>query len=100
MALQIKIIQCLTEGNIQNEHRPNDKNVFKSGKLSIDKLIEMIYQTTDQQYEHSLHHVLEKVKVYILKPVIENEEWYIKFYFIEPDCWFISVHKSNNGVLR
>lgn len=34
------------------------------------------------------------IDVHVLKPFKNGKRWYIKFYFIEPDAMFISVHES------
>ncbi|WP_181427854.1 hypothetical protein [Pseudomonas mosselii] len=40
-------------------------------------------------YSSSPHHAVPAIEVHVLK----RRGWYIKFYFIEPQTWFISVHQ-------
>lgn len=34
------------------------------------------------------------IDVHVFKPYKDAKRWYIKFYFIDPDVVFISVHES------
>jgi hypothetical protein len=33
------------------------------------------------------------IDVHVIKTLYKTEQWYIKWYFIEPDAVFISVHQ-------
>jgi hypothetical protein len=35
----------------------------------------------------------QNIDVHVIKTRHKNEQWYIKWYFIEPDAVFISVHQ-------
>ncbi len=68
--------------------------MFQCGQLSDSDVIELVKKTRGNEYEVSPHHQAPEVDVHILKPFKDNVRWYIKFYFIEPDVMFISVHES------
>ena len=90
-----KAIQCLNEGKNFAENRlVGDKNLLKLGLISIVEVIQLIEATKMNQHSISKHHLDKSVEVHILKPVVLNVKWYIKLYFIDSDCWFISVHKA------
>ena len=52
-------------------------------------MIELINKTKGSEFETSKHRMIKNLDVHIFKP----KGWYIKFYFIEPDIFFISVHR-------
>lgn len=91
-----KVIQCLKNGDYDYEARKDIdlKNVFLVGLLSKEDLIEIIKSSNGTQYESSPHHLDSSIEVHILKPIKNNKKWYIKFYFLEPNVLFISVHES------
>lgn len=91
-----KVIECLKSGNYDYEARKDIdlKNVFLVGLLSKEDLIEIIKVSNGKQYESSPHHLDNSIEVHILKPIKDNKRWYIKFYFLEPNVLFISVHES------
>lgn len=92
-------IKALQEGRVQAEERADmtEKNLLKTGEVSAEEVIKMLKQTRGNQHEVSPHHVVPDIEVHVCKPKVDNEFWYIKFYFIEPDCTFISVHKSRKS---
>ncbi|WP_421547193.1 hypothetical protein [Pseudomonas sp. QD4] len=55
----------------------------------MPELIEIIEQCTGRHHSSSPHHAAPQIEVHVLA----RRPWYIKFYFIEPDAWFISVHQ-------
>jgi hypothetical protein len=86
------VVNCLREGRFQHEFRGSidTKNVLSTGEISVDDVIKLILKTKGFEYECRPHHMVSGVDVHILKP----DNWYIKFYFVEPDVMFISVHKN------
>lgn len=91
-----QVIACLEEGSYDHEIRGNIdvKNLFQCGQLSDNYVIELIKKTRGTEYEVSPHHQAPSVDVHIFKPFKDGKKWYIKFYFVEPDVVFISVHES------
>lgn len=91
-SVKSEVVNCLREGRFQHEFRESidTKNVLSTGEISVDDVIKLILKTKGFQYECSPHHMVSSIDVHILKP----DNWYIKFYFVEPDVMFISVHKN------
>ncbi|MCF6199306.1 MAG: hypothetical protein L3J67_07910 [Hyphomicrobiaceae bacterium] len=85
------VIKALQKGEFQHEARNeiDDKNLLSTGEISTEEIIEVIDRCNGTHHSCSEHHFLESVKVHVLK----RDDWYIKFYFIDPDTFFISVHK-------
>lgn len=93
-----QVIECLKQGNYSHEIREDIdvKNSLLTGQVSEELVIELIKCCSGSQHQQSLHHQVSSIMVHILKPVKDNKKWYIKFYFLEPDVMFISVHESEN----
>lgn len=49
----------------------------------------LIRKCNGKDHETPAHDIMESITVHVLK----KDGWYIKFYFIDPDTWFISVHQ-------
>jgi hypothetical protein len=56
-------------------------------------VIELIRKTGGDAYQCCPHHQDATTDVHILRPWKSGCYWYVKFYFIEPDIIFISVHQ-------
>ena len=85
------IIRALQEGKYQHEARDDidNKNLLNAGEVSADELLDVIKRCNGTHHSTSVHHFDETIEIHILK----RDSWYIKFYFIDPDTYFISVHK-------
>ena len=92
-----KAIECLQAGRVQAANRANiqEKNLLKIGLVSPDEVIALLKLTRGDQYRTEPHESVESVEVHFFTPHYKGEDWYIKLYFLDPDCWFISVHKSH-----
>jgi len=90
------VIKCIKDGAYSHEvrRRIDVKNVFQTGQISDEELIELIKSTNGNQYETSKHHIVNNIDIHILKPIKDSKKWYIKFYFLDPNTVFISVHES------
>ena len=98
-------ILALQEGAVQAEERADleEKNLLKTGVVTAEEVIDLLKKTRGNQYETSKHHQEASIDVHICKPTVGAVAWYIKFYFIDPECFFISVHRSgkmSKGVKR
>lgn len=91
-----RVIACIEEGAYDHEVRYNIdvKNRFQCGLLSDSYVIDLIDKTSEKQYRIDKHHRAPSIDVHILKPTKDGIKWYIKFYFVEPDVVFISVHEN------
>ena len=87
-----QIIECIKTGKVQHEIREAEKNLYAHGDLSDEEVINIIKNCRGDNYEKRKHHISSLGDVHILKPKGKYDGYYIKFYFIEPDVWFISVH--------
>jgi len=96
--VKAKAISCLDSGQVQHEtDRSGDidkKNLLVTAQITLDEVKDLISSTKGTQHEVSQHHMEKLVEVHTLKPVKKEVKWYIKFYFLEPDIIFISVHLS------
>jgi hypothetical protein len=94
-----QVIKCIKDGAYEHEPRKYDinvKNLYDIGQISDQEVIDLIQCCKGNQYETRLHHADISIEVHILKPVKEGNVWYIKFYFLEPNVVFISVHESGD----
>ncbi len=87
-------IKCLKSGYVRHVERDLDKNLFAAGELSSEDMIAIISSCRGDCYQLDKHHFLN-IEVHILKPRGKHDGLYVKFFFVEPDILFISVHKSN-----
>lgn len=90
-----QLLHCIDDGNIQHEVRDNIdvKNLLFAGVISMDDVREAILRARGDDYNTSPHHLVKEIDVHVIK--VQRgvlKDWYIKWYFIEPDAWFISVH--------
>ena len=68
-----------------------EKNLFADGQMSADELIKIISYCNGDCLEIGRHHNYD-VELYIMKPIGKYDGYYIKYYFVEPNTVFISVH--------
>jgi len=90
-----KVIECLNNGYILHEERNNInvKNLLSTGVVSISGITTIIGRARGNTYSSSPHHYDAEIDVHVIKTTYSGQHWYIKWYFIEPDCVFISVHE-------
>jgi hypothetical protein len=67
--------------------------------VTSDEVVRLLIACNGTQHKSSAHHQHPSIDVHVFRPEASlrdggpKERWYIKLYFIEPDAWFISVHK-------
>lgn len=67
------------------------KNLLQTGRISAERLCEIVKRCQGQDHRTSPHHGDRNVEVHILV----REGWYLKFYFPTPEsAVVISVHQS------
>lgn len=88
-----KAIEKLLNNSIRHEEREYDKNLFARGVVSKNDIIQIFLYSRGDQHSTSGHYFLEGVTVHIIRAVGKYDGYYVKFYFVEPDIWFISVHQ-------
>ncbi len=89
-----KVINCLDSGLVLHEQRDgiDTKNLLSTGAISVSEVTNIIGRARGNNYSCSPHHFDASVDVHVIKTTLSGRSWYIKWYFVEPDCVFISVH--------
>ncbi|MCG8609430.1 MAG: hypothetical protein MI864_02745 [Pseudomonadales bacterium] len=90
-----QVLECLYEGCVLHESRSDIdiKNLLEVGVVSVEEVAEIIRRSRGNEYESSPHHMDNNIDVHVIKTRYQSAQWYIKWYFIEPDAVFISVHQ-------
>lgn len=85
-----EVIECLKNGCVSHEARKNIdvKNLLATGEVTIDEVIAIILRARGGDYSYSPHDFNNAITVHLIK----TKRWYIKWYLLEPDAVFISVH--------
>ncbi len=85
-----KAIELLLRRSYFHETREdiNQKNLLSTGEITPEKLADIIQKSSGNDHSMSDHHSKK-----FLVHVIKKDGWYIKFYFVEPNVVFISVHQ-------
>ncbi|MDZ3990766.1 hypothetical protein [Pseudomonas sp. Teo4] len=85
------VIAALESGSYLNVSRGDIevKNLLATGAVSAGEVAEIVRACNGTHHSSSAHHALDSLEVHLLK----RHGWYIKFFFLEPDTWFISVHQ-------
>lgn len=88
------VIECLRNGNIQYEQRKSIdvKNLLATGDISAEVVSQVLSRARGDEHRESPHHFDSEVVVH----VVSRKGWYIKWYFLEPDAVFISVHEEQS----
>ena len=94
MEVKKKVMECLNDGLILHETRNdiNIKNLLSTGGVSIDEVLQVLGRSKGNGYSSSPHHFDNTIDVHVVKTSHSGQRWYIKWYFVEPDSVFISVH--------
>ena len=90
-AAKAALINALASGNYQHEARGslNTKNLLAMGEVTPQQVLEIIARCDGSHHSCSEHHQAKGIDVHVIK----YSGWYVKFYVIEPDVWFLSVHR-------
>lgn len=88
---QRRLIDALQQGTFLHEARSQveTKNLLQMGQITPDELVEIARRCRGQHHQRSPHHTVPGVDVHVLR----RDGWYVKFYFVDPDTVFISVHQ-------
>jgi hypothetical protein len=87
-----QVLAALKNGTWRVEARQHvdAKNKLATGEVSVDELVKVIGRSRGQDHAMRPHDRDQAVTVHIIR----KDGWYIKFYFIEPLTFFISVHEE------
>lgn len=90
-AAKRKLLAALASGDFQHEVRDaiDVKNVLATGQISVAELVVIVRRANGLEHSTSPHHGDASITVHVLK----TGGWYIKFYFLNPSTFFISVHQ-------
>lgn len=90
-AVRSAVVAALESGSYLHVSRGDIevKNLLAIGEVGAGEVIDIIHSCDGSHYSSSPHHAVPAIEVHVLKRL----GWYIKFYFIEPQTWFISVHQ-------
>jgi hypothetical protein len=93
-ATRKKVLDCLNGGLIQHEDREDIdvKNLLETGQVTTVDVSNIIGRSSGNEYSHSPHHLDSSIDVHIIKTRHSGKNWYVKWYFVDPDTVFISVH--------
>lgn len=86
-----RLVASLQSGRYQYEARGDidTKNLLAVGAISPEALCEWVKGCNGTCHTASPHHADSRIEVHVLR----RAGWYVKFYFIDPDTVFISVHQ-------
>ena len=91
-----QLIECLLDGRIDHELERSEidvKNLLVTGDVSADEVADVIRRCRGNEHEYSPHHLDESIDVHIVKTTYGGRNWYIKWYYLDPNVMFISVHE-------
>ena len=93
--VKAQVIDCLNTGKVRHEQRGdiNVKNLLATGAVAAAQVAAAIDRARGYDYECNPHHYDPKIQVHIIKTVSAGKRWYIKWYFVELNTVFISVHE-------
>lgn len=85
------VLEALANNSFQHEARDviDVKNLLQSGAVSSEFVSNLIKLSNGKDHSMSPHHSVKTVMVHVIK----RNGWYVKFYFLDPDTFFISVHQ-------
>lgn len=89
-----QIIDCLNKGQFSHEQRENIdiKNLLSTGDVTPEEVAAILGRSRGNNYSSSPYDYDSSIDVHIVKTTHQDINWYIKWYFLEPDAVFISVH--------
>jgi alkylhydroperoxidase family enzyme len=92
--VKARVLNCLHSGAILHAERANIdvKNLLATGEVDVENVAAIISRARGSDYECSPHHRVASVDVHIINVRYRDRNWYIKWYFLDPDSVFISVH--------
>lgn len=90
-AVKSRVLADLALGRFLHEVRRDIdvKNELATGDVTADFVRSLIIAARGQDYRATPHHAARDITVH----VVTRNGWYVKFYFLDPDTMFISVHR-------
>jgi hypothetical protein len=93
-AVKAKILGCLERGDVSHEQRGDIdiKNLLAIGQVSLSEVADILGRARGDSYTSSPHHIVASIDVHVVRARHAGQDWYIKWYFVDPSSVFISVH--------
>lgn len=93
-AVKARILKCLERGEVSHEQRGDIdvKNLLAIGEVSLSDVAKIIARARGDSYSTSPHHMVPSIDVHVIKARHGSQDWYIKWYFVDPSAVFMSVH--------
>jgi hypothetical protein len=93
-AVKARILKCLERGEVSHEQRGDIdvKNLLAIGEVSLSDVAKIITRARGDSYSTSPHHMVPSIDVHVIKARHGSQDWYIKWYFVDPSAVFMSVH--------
>ena len=93
-----RVLDCLKSGSYEHDMERNNidtKNLFQIGLITPEQVYTAISRAKGTNYQTAPHHLgIKGVNVHIIDyyDKANSCKWYIKWYYIDPNTFFISVH--------
>lgn len=86
-----RVLKALISGDFVHavRDRIDEKNLLHAGDVTTEEIIEIVKNSNGNDHNETPHHTVPSTTTHVLK----REGWYIKFYFVDRETTFISVHK-------
>lgn len=91
-----RLIEALRDGRYEHEARDAlaEKNLLAVGGVTADDVILMLRRCRGDQFRESPHHFDRTVTVLEFRPLLDEDRWYVKAYFLAESAVFVSVHRA------
>lgn len=94
-----RVVSCLDRGAFDSEYRDAmaENNLLATGQITVADVKRLIGRCRGPQYSAKPMTEDPTTMKHEFRPVVDGEQWFIRFYFIERPsdfAMFISVHKS------
>jgi len=90
-----RVCQALQNpSTIAHEERDDqqEKNLLAAGAVTPADVLEVARAANGNDCEELAHHQAASIVVHIIRREHQGVQWYVKWYCVEPNVVFISVH--------
>ena len=98
-----KAIDSLRSGlfRCEDDQVADGRNLLGALVVTPEEVVELLQCCRGGQHQCAPHHWDRDTLVHVFKPIKDEEQWYIKVYFLTDEAGtetvFMSVHKSIHG---
>jgi len=87
------MLEAIRKGDYAHELRGvPGRNHLQIGTVDIEFVVGLIQATRGHQATSAVHHQRPEVTLWIMKPLHQGQQWYVKCYLHGAILWFISIH--------